>query len=190
MDLKLQVPMQYWSLQHPIFLSPPDTSTADALFLLCPNASFFLELLVFALCFSWVGASLVAQLIKNLPIMQETGFDPWVKKILWRRKWQPTLVSLPRKSMDSRAQLTTVHGVPRVGHDLASKPPPPTSPVTYWTPSNWCRGEGKLIFWCLFRLFMGFSWQEYWSGLPFPSHFVSHFVRTLHHDPSIWGSPA
>ena len=26
------------------------------------------------------------------------GFDPWVEKILWRRKWQPTPVLLPRKS--------------------------------------------------------------------------------------------
>ena len=26
------------------------------------------------------------------------GFDPWVRKILWRRKWQPTLVFLPGKS--------------------------------------------------------------------------------------------
>ena len=32
--------------------------------------------------------------------MQETqrgGFDPWVRKIPWRRKWQPTSVILPRK---------------------------------------------------------------------------------------------
>ena len=26
------------------------------------------------------------------------GFDPWVRKIPWRRKWQPTPVVLPRKS--------------------------------------------------------------------------------------------
>ena len=26
------------------------------------------------------------------------GFDPWVRKIPWRRKWQPTLVFLPGKS--------------------------------------------------------------------------------------------
>ena len=26
------------------------------------------------------------------------GFDPWVRKIFWRRKWQPTPVSLPGKS--------------------------------------------------------------------------------------------
>ena len=25
------------------------------------------------------------------------GFDPWVRKILWRRKWQPTPVPLPGK---------------------------------------------------------------------------------------------
>ena len=29
-------------------------------------------------------------------------FDPWVRKILWRRKWQPTLVSLPGKSHEQR----------------------------------------------------------------------------------------
>ena len=27
------------------------------------------------------------------------GFDPWVGKIPWRRKWQPTLVFLPGKSL-------------------------------------------------------------------------------------------
>ena len=26
------------------------------------------------------------------------GFDPWVRKISWRRKWQPTPVFLPGKS--------------------------------------------------------------------------------------------
>ena len=26
------------------------------------------------------------------------GFDPWIRKIPWRRKWQPTLVFLPGKS--------------------------------------------------------------------------------------------
>ena len=25
------------------------------------------------------------------------GFSPWIKKIPWRRKWQPTSVSLPEK---------------------------------------------------------------------------------------------
>ena len=33
-------------------------------------------------------------MVKNLPAMQETGFDPWVRKIPWSRKWQPTPVFL------------------------------------------------------------------------------------------------
>ena len=43
--------------------------------------------------------------LKNLPAkeeMQETGFDPWVRKIPWRRKWQPIPVILPGKSHEQR----------------------------------------------------------------------------------------
>jgi len=29
-------------------------------------------------------------------------FDPWVGKIPWRRKWQPTPVLLPRESLGGR----------------------------------------------------------------------------------------
>ena len=32
---------------------------------------------------------------KNLPVMWETWFDPWVGKIPWRRAWQPSPVFLP-----------------------------------------------------------------------------------------------
>ena len=31
------------------------------------------------------------------------GFDPWVKKILWRRKWQPILVFLPGNFQQQRS---------------------------------------------------------------------------------------
>ena len=31
------------------------------------------------------------------------GFDPWVRKIPWRRKWQPTPVLLPGKSHGQRS---------------------------------------------------------------------------------------
>ena len=31
------------------------------------------------------------------------GFSPWVRKILWRRKWQPTPVSLPGKCHGQRS---------------------------------------------------------------------------------------
>ena len=42
-------------------------------------------------------ASLVAQMVKHPPAMQEPGFNPWVRKISWRRRWKPTPVSLPGK---------------------------------------------------------------------------------------------
>ena len=42
-------------------------------------------------------------MVKNLPAVQETpGFDPWVRKIPWRKEWQPTPVFLPRKSHGQR----------------------------------------------------------------------------------------
>ena len=34
---------------------------------------------------------------------QEYRFDFWVRKIPWRRKWQPTPVSLPGKSHEQRS---------------------------------------------------------------------------------------
>ena len=40
------------------------------------------------------AASLIAQLVKNPPAMQEIPFNPWVGKIPWRREWLPTPVFL------------------------------------------------------------------------------------------------
>ena len=42
-----------------------------------------------------IDYGLVAQAVKNLPAVQQTGLDPWVKKIPWRREWLPTPVFLP-----------------------------------------------------------------------------------------------
>ena len=53
------------------------------------------EKIGYPLQYSW--ASLVAQLVKNSPAMWETGFDPWVGKILWRREWLPTPVIWARE---------------------------------------------------------------------------------------------
>ena len=45
-------------------------------------------------------------------VMIETcGFDPWVAKIPWRRKWQPTPVFLPGESIDRGAWWAPVDGV-------------------------------------------------------------------------------
>ena len=42
---------------------------------------------------------------------KRSGFDPWVKKIPCRRKWQPTPVSSLENPMDTGVWQTTVHGV-------------------------------------------------------------------------------
>ena len=35
--------------------------------------------------------------------MQENWFDPWVEKIPWKKKWQPTTVLLPGESHGQRS---------------------------------------------------------------------------------------
>ena len=42
-------------------------------------------------------------MVKNLPAMQETGFDLWMEKIPWRRKWLPIPVLLPGKFPGQRS---------------------------------------------------------------------------------------
>ena len=52
------------------------------------------------------------------------------------------------------------------------------SPVAYWAPTYLGSSSFSVLSFCLFILFMGFSRQEYWSGLPFPSpvdHILSDF---------------
>ena len=59
--------------------------------------------------------------VKNLlasagDIRERCRFDPWVGKISWRRKWQPTLVFLPGKSpVVGGAWWATVHRVAKSG---------------------------------------------------------------------------
>ena len=60
-------------------------------------------------------ASLVAQMIKNLPAMQE--FNRWIRKIPWRQKWQPTPVFWPGKSYGQRSLV----GYSPRGHNLVTK---------------------------------------------------------------------
>ena len=53
---------------------------------------------------NWIcRASLVAQMAKNLPAMQETQVNPWVRMIPWRREWQTTPVFLPREFHGQRS---------------------------------------------------------------------------------------
>ena len=52
------------------------------------------------------------------------------------------------------------------------------SPVAYWAPTDLRSSSFSVLSFCLFLLFMGFSRQDYWSGLPFPS-LVGHILSDL-----------
>ena len=67
-----------------------------------------------------VGFPVTSVEIISLP-QQETRrrvFDPWVRKIPWRTRWQSTLVFLPGKSHGQRSLVGySPWGCKRVGHD-------------------------------------------------------------------------
>ena len=52
------------------------------------------------------------------------------------------------------------------------------SPVAYWVPTNLGSSYFSVLSFCIFILFMVFSRQEYWRGLPFPS-LVDHILSEL-----------
>ena len=71
--------------------------------------------------YAYMWASLVAQLVKN-PLAnagdtRDREFDPWVGKIPWRRKCQPTPVLLPGESPGWRSLVGYSPRGRRVGHD-------------------------------------------------------------------------
>ena len=58
-------------------------------------------------------ASQMALVVKNLTASagdKRCGFDPWVGKILWSKKWQPLQYICLENSMDRGAWRATVHG--------------------------------------------------------------------------------
>ena len=59
--------------------------------------------------------------VKNLPANAGDRFDPWVRKLPWRRKWQPTPVFLPGKSHGQRRPAGYSTQGHRVRHDLVTK---------------------------------------------------------------------
>ena len=104
------------------------------------------------------------------------GFDPWVRKIPWRRKWQPTLVFLPRKYHVQRIWWAAAHGVAKESDatqwlhnsnccSLASRAQehllPPHSPVAKWTMSSESakqKPEPSVVLISLIMCFAGWGW--------------------------------
>ena len=50
-----------------------------------------------------IGASLLAETVKNMTPIQETKFNHWVGNIPWKRKWLPIPLFLPRKFHGQRS---------------------------------------------------------------------------------------
>ena len=97
------------------------------------------------------------------------GFCPWVGKMPWRRKWQPTPVFLAGKSCGQRNLVGYSPWGRRVWHDLEAehtRKPEDGSCVSlsriqlFCDPMNYIAHQAPLS--------MGFSRWEYWSGSPFP----------------------
>ena len=59
--------------------------------------------------------------VKNSPAIaldvKRCGFDPFIRKIPWRRKLQPPPVFLPRETHGQRSLIAIVHRVERVRHN-------------------------------------------------------------------------
>ena len=61
--------------------------------------------------------------LQDIPCQcRRRGLDPWVRKIPWRGKWQPTSVVLHGKFHGPRTLAGySLQGCKNVGHDLATK---------------------------------------------------------------------
>ena len=104
-----------------------------------------------------------SSVVKNQSAMQETcrtlGFNPWVRKIPWKRKWQPTPVSLPGKSHGQRSMA----GYSPWGHresDTAEHSAPRTIRMNF---SPRCHYQEKLWFF----------WARVYYCLGYPVNFVT-----------------
>ena len=62
----------------------------------------------------------VTPMVKICLECRRTRFSPWVRKIPWRRKWQPLQYSCLENPMDRGAWRAIVHRIPRVRHDWAT----------------------------------------------------------------------
>ena len=60
-------------------------------------------------CFVWLPRWLTDK--DSIYQWRRHGFDPWVGKISWRRKWQPLQYSCLGDPMDRGAWQATVHGI-------------------------------------------------------------------------------
>ena len=111
------------------------------------------------------GSSLVAQMVKNLPAMQETRVQSLGREDpLERGHGNPLQYSCLENPMDRGAWQATVHGSQRVGHDWATK--------TFWRLKTMVVADRNLFEihrflarLLLASLFLSFSFSAGWVNL-------------------------
>ena len=84
-------------------------------------------------------------------------FNPWVRKISWRRKWQPTPVLLPGKSHGQRSLMGySPWGWKRFKHDLATTQQQ-SAPILLFVPGSFF---ADFFSWFRFRVWRSrFCWK-------------------------------
>ena len=110
---------------------------------------------------------------------QRHEFDPWVRKVPWRRHGNPPQYPCLENPRDRGAWWATVHGITKTSTwlKLLSTHVCPVVFIIFqlFSLCVWCVLSHVQLFatpWtvaCQAPLSMGFSRQEYWSGLPFTS---------------------
>ena len=71
------------------------------------------------------------------------GFNSWVGKIFWRRKWQPRQYCYPGSPIDRGAWWAMADGIARVGHDLWLMTPLPQQDIQPW----WNKIQYRVCIW-------------------------------------------
>ena len=176
MDLTFQVPMKYCSLQHRTLLLSPVTSTIGCCFCSGTVSSFLLELF---LHWSPVTYRALTNLGRVFPCGSEVkasasnardpGSIPGSGRSPGEVNGNPTPVFLPGESHGQKSL---------VGYSPWGRKESDTTERLHSLTDLGSSSFSVLSF-CLFILFIGFSRQEYWSGLPFPSP-VDHILSELY----------
>ena len=110
-------------------------------------------------------ASLVAQMIKNLPAMWETQVWSWVGKFPWRREWQPTSVLLPG---EFHGQRSLVKNPPANEGDVGSIPESGRPPAVKWQhisvflPGKF-HGQRSMVGYIVHRMAKSQTWLSNWT---------------------------
>ena len=107
-------------------------------------------------------------------------FDPWVRKVPWRRKWQPTLVFSPWKSHGQRSLWDRVQGVARSWTQQSNY----AQQHTYTHTHTHTHSFLNTVYWKDYSISIEFSkmilaiymWVSFWATYSLPSWYVSVFI--------------